>query len=617
MGSGVTHAAEKLIIDTDMGPDVDDVGALAVAHYYADRGEAEILAVIVSNQGGDAGWAVPAADAVNTYYNRPDIPLATNRGPATAFGGDSSQFTLNIGSNGKRFLHDQLEPDTAEDAILAYRRILAAQPDDSVNLLVIGWMSNIANLMNSAANFNGDGIEQTGKQLLQQKLKSLIVMGGQYPSGLEFNFKFDGPSAAKVVNELDVPMVFSGYELGTLVQSGDSLVNTPVDNPVREAYRLYGKGEPYNRASWDLSVVVYAVEGLSDYFSHSDTGRNQLASDGSNLWRAGDAKGDTYLKLKDSGAVDRLRNRLNEILQAVPASCDLSVTLSTKNPSCNSEDGAVLSHVSGGVAPYSYDWSTGSVNASIQGLGAMDVSLTVRDSAGCQVSRQASLSPLSLQTQVQYAGVTQAGSASVEAIGGQAPYKAYWSTGDSGAAVADLAVGDYSVTVNDAAGCSVVKHFSVEQQTTQSEMYLEAECAQQLGAQWAVHSADTASGGKYLTVPTSEYNFGPSGEPASILAYTLNVDKQADYALYAHILAPDAGADSLWYRVNGGEWISWPMGVESRFAWKRLPNELGLAAGENTVEISFREGGLKLDKVFVSRDGTTPVGLEGVAASCS
>lgn len=287
-------------------------------HYYADLGQVDLLAVIASIDERGA-WASSAADAVNTYYGRPDVQLAVNRGQATAFAGDASRFTEIIGADAEQYGHDVSAQTPLEDAVTAYRRLLAKQADNSVDIVVIGWMSNMANLMATVANHNGDGIQKTGKELLEQKVKRLVVMGGQYPSGSEFNFELDGPSASIVTAELDVPTIFTGYELGTLVKSGETLVNTPVDNPVREAYKLYGRGvEPYNRASWDLSAVVYAVEGLSDYFRYSEPGKNQVAFDGSNQWLAGDEKADRYLELKDAGARDRLEERLNEILQTPP-----------------------------------------------------------------------------------------------------------------------------------------------------------------------------------------------------------------------------------------------------------------------------------------------------------
>eukprot|EP00966_Prymnesium_polylepis_P187422 4345372-Prymnesium_polylepis.1 len=57
----------NLLIDTDMSIDVDDVGALCVAHALADRGEAHILAVL-QNTGFESGGA--AVSIVNKFYVR-------------------------------------------------------------------------------------------------------------------------------------------------------------------------------------------------------------------------------------------------------------------------------------------------------------------------------------------------------------------------------------------------------------------------------------------------------------------------------------------------------------------------------------------------------------------
>ena len=40
----------SLIFDTDMAPDYDDVGAMAVLHALADSGEVDILATVSSNK---------------------------------------------------------------------------------------------------------------------------------------------------------------------------------------------------------------------------------------------------------------------------------------------------------------------------------------------------------------------------------------------------------------------------------------------------------------------------------------------------------------------------------------------------------------------------------------
>ena len=67
----------KLIIDTDMGFDVDDVGSVCVAHALQDLGETEILAIV-----HDTGFklGVGAISSLNNWYGHDDIPLGAYKG---------------------------------------------------------------------------------------------------------------------------------------------------------------------------------------------------------------------------------------------------------------------------------------------------------------------------------------------------------------------------------------------------------------------------------------------------------------------------------------------------------------------------------------------------------
>jgi hypothetical protein len=64
---------EKIILDTDMGSDCDDAGALALLNEYAREGKAEILGVIFSS--GAVPYGVGVIDAINRYYDHHDIPI--------------------------------------------------------------------------------------------------------------------------------------------------------------------------------------------------------------------------------------------------------------------------------------------------------------------------------------------------------------------------------------------------------------------------------------------------------------------------------------------------------------------------------------------------------------
>src|ERR1700686_4090454 len=66
----------RLIFDTDIGDDIDDVLALATIHALESRGECRLLAVTISK---DYSWSAPFTDAVNTFYGRGDIPIGVVR----------------------------------------------------------------------------------------------------------------------------------------------------------------------------------------------------------------------------------------------------------------------------------------------------------------------------------------------------------------------------------------------------------------------------------------------------------------------------------------------------------------------------------------------------------
>ena len=69
---------EKIIIDTDMSIDVDDVGALCIAHVLSDLHETRLLAV-VHDAALETG--VAAIASINSYFGRADIPIGAYRGP--------------------------------------------------------------------------------------------------------------------------------------------------------------------------------------------------------------------------------------------------------------------------------------------------------------------------------------------------------------------------------------------------------------------------------------------------------------------------------------------------------------------------------------------------------
>src|SRR5665213_2795091 len=70
----VCFAARPIILDTDMGNDVDEALALAMLHSLSDRGECELIGVTLTNANPAA---VPYIRMVNRFYGRPDLPVGT------------------------------------------------------------------------------------------------------------------------------------------------------------------------------------------------------------------------------------------------------------------------------------------------------------------------------------------------------------------------------------------------------------------------------------------------------------------------------------------------------------------------------------------------------------
>ena len=289
-GDGWLAGAPKpvsIIYDTDIGTDVDDAGALAMLHIMADNGEAKILATISANQNL---FSAPAIDVINTYYGRPDLPIGSSKtGP-----NDEYWYKKSV----PNYPHDLKNGNDAPDAVAVYRKILAAQPDNSVTIVVVGWLTNMADLLDSPADSYSP---LNGEELVAAKVKELVSMGGIWPnSGIEkdYNFRMDGPAADKVIKRWPSEIMFVG--LGLKVMTGSRLVaEVGTSNPVPAFYRnFFEANKVTERPSWDLVSVLYAVRGLNDYFTAVSDGHSTSKPDGSNQWIPGQHKNHSYLVYK-------------------------------------------------------------------------------------------------------------------------------------------------------------------------------------------------------------------------------------------------------------------------------------------------------------------------------
>jgi inosine-uridine nucleoside N-ribohydrolase len=306
-----------IILDTDMGPDVDDAGALAILHAMEDRGEATLLGVMISTAGDNGNHAIGFVDAVNTYYRHPDLPIGLWKRGAFVSSGDG--YPAVVSGDRATYPHDLGDESNAvPDAVALYRRILAIQPDGSVTVVCTGMMNVLEALLESGAD---DASRLAGKDLVRTKVALLVQMGGSYPSGTEFNFIVQPtPGTTRAAVEgWPTPITFSGFEIGESIQTGASLADLPADNPVRTAYRVYTNGG-YLRPSWDLTAALYAVRGASIYWDVESVGSNSIDDTGRNAWQASPDLDQAYLvKKADDGAMSDV---LNGLLTSPPLESD-------------------------------------------------------------------------------------------------------------------------------------------------------------------------------------------------------------------------------------------------------------------------------------------------------
>jgi hypothetical protein len=291
-------AQVKIIFDTDIGGDADDLGALVMLNNFMSHGECELLGVMCWST---EQYAVPAIDAVNRFYGHPDIPIGTRKGDLYY---EEWNYTRPIADH---FYHE-LGPADVPDATLLYRRILAHSDDHSITLVTVGPLANIRNLIESSP----DSISPlNGKELIEAKIREVVMMGGQFPSGEnEWNFNGGMPGVTRFVLEnITVPLTFSGYEIGDVIKTGKVFNGIDQETPLYVGFLHFSRNAPWikkfyrdkilDNSSYDQTAVLYAVKkGEGVYWDKVTGGYCKPDDHGGNTWVEGPVTNQSYLKLK-------------------------------------------------------------------------------------------------------------------------------------------------------------------------------------------------------------------------------------------------------------------------------------------------------------------------------
>lgn len=338
----------KVILDTDMITDFDDVGALACLHALADAGECEILATVSCTRGNASTAAI---GVINGYYGRADLPVgcAKEIGVLGAYAGAKEKVdpASPLGEKGpgdgghykyRKLALDYpqwvkyLDSDDAPDANVVYRKALAAAPDKSVVICSIGFLTNLRRLLETQPD---DISPLNGRDLVAKKVRKWVAMACRYPKGKEYNSMWDPESSRIAIENWPTPIVFSDWQYGVDVFAGRAIAEmegprNPVKDvfagnvPSREEVRkdpakyqgwCFGMG---GRSAWDETAVLAAVRGEGSYFNvHRGTYR-MVGTGGENLWIPDEANG-PHVRITEKLNKSEVGKIIDELICRKPA----------------------------------------------------------------------------------------------------------------------------------------------------------------------------------------------------------------------------------------------------------------------------------------------------------
>lgn len=295
----VDPSVPDIILETDIGNDVDDALAVDLAYKFVEAGKMNLLAICINKEGPAP---VEFTDILNTWYGYSGTPIGT-----ISDGADCEADAINYAkavvdlkdAQGKpAFERSIADYSTLPESPELYRKILSQKEDASVTIVSVGFSTNLIRLLETGPDQYS---ELTGKELVAKKVKRLITMAGCFndPNLHEYNVVRDIPAAKIIFEQWPTPVVTSPFELGIQAQYPGASIENDFGwagiHPVVEAYKAY-LPMPYDRPTWDPTALLYAVEG-DKWFTVSPKGRISVTDEGSTLFTEDESGDRQYLSV--------------------------------------------------------------------------------------------------------------------------------------------------------------------------------------------------------------------------------------------------------------------------------------------------------------------------------
>lgn len=299
----------SVILDTDIGPDCDDVGALAVLFSYAVENNVPVLGVCncTSNQYGTA-----TVDAIREYCGFSEVVLGGFSKPG--FYSDSVRYNKYIAETySTNYKNGVLKVLPHVDF---YRSLLANAEDDSVVLVTIGMFNTFADFLKSGADGHSD---LTGIELAKKKIHAVVSMAAILPAGREFNVICDYEASKFCFENCPCPMYLSDFKIGFSVFTGYAPEDAEKyrNNPIFDSYQLHTKDWEkvgFNK-SFDLTAVQFAFEGEGELYSLTAPGRLEFFNEAPD--RLPNADATRFVEAADGNIRFMVKNASDESIAAL------------------------------------------------------------------------------------------------------------------------------------------------------------------------------------------------------------------------------------------------------------------------------------------------------------
>ncbi|HKK76020.1 MAG TPA: gliding motility-associated C-terminal domain-containing protein [Saprospiraceae bacterium] len=208
-------------------------------------------------------------------------------------------------------------------------------------------------------------------------------------------------------------------------------------------------------------------------------------------------------------------------------------------------DGSIAVQLSGGTAPYTFDWGAGLTTQSAQGnLCAGKVQLRVRDREGCTLQTTFQLDPppsIDIDLIAQAPSCPGAKDGVLAAAVNQSPVYYSWSTGADTAVLTELVQGTYQLTVTNTQGCrDSVQYWLAEPAPIDLQFAVkDPDCRSTSAGEIQIQYTRGGNGGYVYALDSLPFVAEPILENLSPGSHTLRVkDRSACLASFPFVVKP-------------------------------------------------------------------------------